>query len=105
MKAKRSKYDTNPLDEKVADHAEDSWGSSPPDASTGGVSGATREIPGPQRRTVQGDSESEAPTPRIDEKAVTSYPSVFIPPAHPKSSIYQPPRVPPPLGYQPPPLP
>jgi len=119
MKAKRSKYDTNPLDERVADRAEDSWGEEPPGAATQGVGsdtteiGATRPIHNVEDNTTPGDFEGEAPTRLISEKPATSYPSVFIPPKHSPPDVYQPPRpaqpiyqspaVPPANIYQPPP--
>jgi len=112
MKAKRSKYDTNPLDEKVADRAEDSWGSLPTGSPTKDVSSETREIGATQPiraadgQTSRNDSESEAPTRRIDQQQpVTSYPSVFIPPKQPHANVYQPPRVAPPIYQAPPVLP
>jgi uncharacterized membrane protein len=99
MKPKRSKYDTNPLDDKVADRAEQSWG--PP---TEQVGGETRDIGrGPQQASA-GNAESEAPTRRIDNEFVTSYPSVFVPPTHRQPDVYQPPRVTPEDIYQPPPM-
>lgn len=99
MEPKRSKYDTNPLDERVGERARESF-SSP-----------TEEV----RSGPTHDIETEAPTRRIDDK-VTSYPSVFVPPQPrttatyepPRTSfenIYQPPPVPPPNIYQPPPMP
>lgn len=100
MKPKRSKYDTNPLDDKVADSAEQSWG--PP---TEDVGGATRDVGRTASSTSRIDTESEAPTRRIDDKFVTSYPSVFIPPTHQQPDVYQPPRVPLQNVYQPPPVP
>jgi len=108
MEPKRSKYDTNPLDEKVADRAHRSWGQTSSETSGSPtenmVGGATRNI----RRsddTVQGYSESEAPTRRIDDGLGTSYPSIFVPPTSRPSVIYQPPRVPVSNIYQPPPAP
>ncbi len=116
MEPKRSKYDTNPLDQRAADRAEDSLGSARPGSPTAGVVGRpTREIGGRDNSDeVRAYSEGEAPTRRIDE--VTSYPSVFVPPpprqstayAPPRApgvNIYQPPPGPPPIVYQPPPLP
>ena len=111
MQAKRSKYDTNPLDEKVADRASESF-SSQGDAETIPLRGETTRIE--SNETSRARSQSEAPTQIIQDK-VTSYPSVFIPPkqdrppiyASPKlhpANIYQPPPVPPPNIYQPPPV-
>jgi len=110
MKPKRGKYDTNPLDENVADRAEKSWGSSPTGPQTEPVSsqtreiGATQPIRGAESKPSGADSESEAPTRRIDQQPVTSYPSVFIPPKQPQANVYQPPRAAPPI-YQAPPVP
>ena len=112
MQPKRSKYDTNPLDEKVADRAKDSF-ESYADSETIPLGGETTRIEGTE--TSRARSESEAPTQLIQDK-VTSYPSVFVPP-QPKrplmyesprldpADIYQPPPVPPPNIYQPPPVP
>src|SRR6266436_9951470 len=104
MEPKRSKYDTNPLDEQVADRAEKSWRhtssetSASPTENMGG--GPTRNI-GRSDDVVQGYSESEAPTRRIDESLGTSYPSIFAPTSR-SSTTYQPPRVSVPNIYQPP---
>jgi uncharacterized membrane protein len=111
MQPKRSKYDTNPLDEKVADRAGQSFPSQS-DAKTIQLGGETTRIEGSE--TSRAQSGSEAPTQLIQDK-VTSYPSVFVPP-QPKrppmyesprldpATIYQPPPVPPPNIYQPPPV-
>ena len=112
MQPKRSKYDTNPLDEKVADRANESFGSQG-DSETIPLRGETTRIDG--NETSRARPGSEAPTQIIQDKA-TSYPSVFVPPkqerppiyASPKldpANIYQPPPVPPPNIYQPPPVP
>lgn len=114
MEPKRSKYDTNPLDEEVADRATRSWEEDtgarrdPPTKSVGGT--ATREIGRSANEGARRDPETEAPTRRMDD----SYHSVFAygqshqatyqPPA-PMPNIYQPPPVPPPEVYQPPPVP
>lgn len=111
MQPKRSKYDTNPLEEKVADRAKDSF-EAYGDAQTVQLGGETTRIDGSETSRAK---ESEAPTQLIQDK-VTSYPSVFIPPkqerppiyASPKldpANIYQPPPGPPPNIYQPPPTP
>jgi len=111
MKAKRSKYDTNPLDENVADQAEKSWGSSPAGSPTKDVRsetreiGATQPIRGAEDKRSGTNSESEAPTRRIDQEPVTSYPSVFIPPKQSAENVYQPPRVAQPIYQAPPVLP
>ena len=103
MKPKRSKYDTNPLDEKVAERAEQSWGATrpgPPTEEVGG--GPTRDIGRTANEAAPSHPESEAPTRRIDPNLATPYPSVFIPPAQAKSAVYQAPRAPSPSIYQPP---
>ena len=120
MEPKRTRYDTNPLDEKVADRADKSWGSTPkgrPGPPTEEVrGGATREISRTENEAARANPESEAPTRRIDNDLATSYPSVFVPPKPrptvtyqpspaPNANIYQPPPVPPPSVYQPPPPP
>ena len=117
MEPKRSKYDTNPLDERVADRAEKSRSEERPRPPTEEVAGGpTRDIGRTANEAARFSPEREAPTRRIDEKGVTSYPSVFIPPVNqrqatyqpprvPVANIYQPPPVPPPSVYQPPPLP
>jgi uncharacterized membrane protein len=115
MEPKRSKYDTNPLDDKFADRATDAFESEETEVQTKRVlGGRTVEMDPSRADSVQGYSESEAPTRHINDK-VTSYPSVFIPP-HAKpaptyeaprmaaANIYQPPPVPPPGVYQPPSL-
>jgi uncharacterized membrane protein len=113
MEPKRSKYDTNPLDGKVADRAENSFGSSRPGPPTEEVAGGpTRDIGRTANEEARLNPEREASTKRIDD----TYPSVFVPPPPRQSSTYAPPRAPvvsiyqpppgPPLNvYQPPPLP
>jgi uncharacterized membrane protein len=113
MEPRRTKYDTNPLDEKVAERAENEWGkdtathAGPP---TQNMSGApTREIGRTGNEAARHNPETEAPTRRIDD----SYRSVFAygqpqaatyqPPRMPDASIYQPPPIPPAQIYQPPP--
>jgi len=118
MEPKRSKYDTNPLDENVADRAEQSIEPAHPGQSTRKVAGRpTRDInPRSDNEAVQGYAESEAPTRFIDETLVSPYPSIFAKPPSYQSATYQPPRVPvadiyqpppgqPPGVYQPPPMP
>ena len=114
MEPKRTKYDTNPLDKGVVDRAHDSF-----ERKRGG---ATEDIAGQTHPIARGNPETsraqigdEAPTRRIDDK-VTSYPSIFVPPAPRPSVTYEAPRVqsadiyqPPPVApmnvYQPPPIP
>jgi uncharacterized membrane protein len=115
MEPKRSKYDTNPLDEDVAHRADESFGDKPAGASTEDIGGATHPINRSAPETSRGPNRSEAPTRRIDDKA-TSYPSIFVPPPPRPSATYAPPRInsadiyqPPPVLplniYQPPPVP
>lgn len=115
MEPKRSKYDTNPLDEDVAHRADESFERKSGDASTEDIGGVTHPINRSAPETSRRSNHSEAPTRRIDDK-VTSYPSVFVPPRPRPSATYDPPRVnsadiyqPPPVSplnvYQPPPLP
>lgn len=113
MQPKRSKYDTNPLDENVARNADQSMGrdtdvhSGPPTQNMAG--GATSGIGRPPHEPARQNPETEEPTRRMDD----SYRSVFAygnpqaatyqPPRVPDPNIYQPPSVPPPSIYQPPP--
>ena len=114
MEPKRSKYDTNPLDGKVVDRAQDSFASARPGPPTEKVAGGpTRDIGRTANEEARLNPEREAPTQRIDD---ATYPSVIVPPPHryantypppcaPEAYIYQPPPVPPPNVYQPPPMP
>jgi uncharacterized membrane protein len=104
MEPKRSKYDTNPLDGKVADRAEESMGSTRPGPPTQEVAGGpTRDIGRTANEEARLNPEREAPTQRIDD--ATSYPSVFVPPPPRQSTAYAPPRAPAVNIYQPPPGP
>ena len=118
MEPKRSKYDTNPLDEGVASRADESFDQAkvgrpgPPTEEV--LGGPTRDIGRTENKAARLNPEAEAPTRRIDDE-VTSYPSIFVPPKAPEPqyyeppkinrNIYQPPPVPPPSVYQPPPVP
>jgi uncharacterized membrane protein len=102
MEPKRSKYDTNPLDEDVAHRADESFGSNRSGAATEDISGPTKPINRNAPQTARVASESEAPTRHIGDK-VTSYPSVFVPPPPRASTTYDPPRVTPSDIYLPPP--
>jgi uncharacterized membrane protein len=99
MEPKRSKYDTNPLEEDVARRADESFGTTRPVAPTEDISGPTTPINRSAADTTRAN-ESEAPTRRIDQ--VTSYPSVFVPPT-PRPTTYEAPRVAAANIYQPPP--
>ena len=112
MEPKRTKYDTNPLEEDVAQRAErsrsrDTATQKPPTENVGG--GATRDIGRTANEAARHHPETEAPTRRIDD----SYPSVFAygqprqatyQPPSAMANIYQPPPVPPAQVYQPPPI-
>jgi uncharacterized membrane protein len=104
MEPKRSKYDTNPLDEDVAHRADESFGQKPAGGSTQDVGGVTHPINRSAPETSRRSNQNEAPTRRIDDK-VTSYPSVFVPPPPRPSATYQPPRMNSADIYQPPPVP
>src|SRR5258706_12677244 len=103
MEPKRTKYDTNPLDGKVAERADKSFASG---AATEEVKGGpTRDIGRTENEAARSNPESEAPTRRIDGDKVTSYPSVFIPPKARSSTVYQPPPAAPQMNiYQPSPV-
>jgi len=104
MEPKRSKYDTNPLDDRVADRAEQNSDSSRPGPPTEEVRGRrTRNVGRNDTESVRAYAESEAPTQRIDDNLASSYPSVFIKPPLRQTATYQPPRVPVSSIYQPPP--
>jgi uncharacterized membrane protein len=105
MEPKHSKYDTNPLDKKVAERAEQSFDSSRPGPPTEEVRGGTTREVGRRNETeaVRGYAESEAQTRRIDDNLASSYPSIFIKPPQRQTATYQPPRVPVSNIYQPPP--
>src|SRR5260221_10460059 len=104
MEPKRTKYDTNPLDGKVADQADKSFASRPGAPTEEVRGGPTRDIGRRENEAARSNPESEAPTRRIDGDKVTSYPSVFIPPKARSSTVYQPPPAPQMNIYQPPPL-
>ena len=115
MEPKRTKYDTNPLDEGVADRAHESFERNRTGGATEDIAGPTRPIAGSTPETSRAQISDEAPTRRIDDK-VTSYPSVFVPPPPRASTTYEAPRLqsadiyqPPPVSplnvYQPPPIP
>ena len=110
MEPKRSKYDTNPLDEEFADRASDTFAPDAQGPQTERVfGGPTIEIYRTEQDSVEAYSESEAPTRHIGD-GITSYPSIFVPPPKPAATyqaprvysadIYQPPPVPPPAIYQ-----
>jgi len=102
MEPKRSKYDTNPLDENVAHRADESFGSNGSGGATEDIGGPTNPINRNAPQTSRAAGANEAPTRRMDDK-VTSYPSVFVPPPPRISTTYEPPRVTPSDIYLPPP--
>jgi len=105
MEPKRSKYDTNPLEEDFVDRATDSFAPETSGAQTERVfGGPTLEIHRPEHDSFRAYSDSEAPTRHIGDK-VTSYPSVFVPPQTKPAATYQPPRMVSADVYQPPPVP
>lgn len=104
MEPKRSKYDTNPLEEEFADRATDSFAPHASGSQTERVfGGPTLEMSRSQDDSVRAYSESEAPTRHIGDN-ITSYPSIFVPPPKP-APRYQAPRMPAAEIYQPPPGP
>ena len=115
MEPKRNKYDTNPLDRKVADGADKSFESYPGAPTEEVRGGPTRDIGRTENEAARAHPQSEAPTQVIDPNFGVSYPSVFVPPARPKTAYrpppdpevtaYQAPVVEPLNIYQPPPVP
>src|SRR2546430_14962178 len=102
MEPKRTKYDTNPLDERVADRAHESFERNRTGGATEDIAGETRPIARSNPETSRAPIGDEAPTRRIDDK-VTSYPSIFVPPTPRASVTYEAPRVQSADIYQPPP--
>lgn len=112
MEPKRSKYDTNPLDDDAVAHSDSSWGTNQPGAATAEIGAEpTSGFGSAPVDTSRPPTDGEAPTRRIEEKIATSYPSIFIP-SHSAQSTYEAPRVraediylpppgPPPNVYQP----
>jgi uncharacterized membrane protein len=72
MKEKKTKYDTNPLDEEYARRADDSWGDPRPVKPL-----RKAEEPWP----------AEAPTKRYDSSIPVSYPSINVPPSYPPKPV------------------
>ena len=104
MKTKKSKYDTNPLEQDVVKRAEDDWGAVPSGSPTEEVRGATRDIGRTANEAARQFSHSEEPTRKLQDQTDGSYPSVFIPPVLQTPPTYQPPPVPyqaPQVPYQP----
>lgn len=92
METKRSKYDTNPLDESEVRKTEEVWGQPPAGAQTArDLSGATRQIDPSANESARSSIYSEAPTRRYDAPPTDSgYPSVFVPPSYSPPAPYQP---------------
>jgi uncharacterized membrane protein len=90
----KKKYDTNPLEEGVAQRAEDEWGAVRSGQGSEGHQPSTEQVK-EQWKGSRPTSEYEAPTRRMDAGFNASYPSVFVPP------VYQPPAS---HGQQPYPL-
>jgi uncharacterized membrane protein len=65
---KKTKYDTNPLDEDYARRADDSWGEPRP----------VEPLPKAEEQWP-----AEAPTKRYDSSIPVSYPSIHVPPSYP----------------------
>lgn len=65
---KKTKYDTNPLDEDYARRADDSWGEPRP----------VEPLPKAEEHWP-----AEAPTKRYDSSIPVSYPSINVPPSYP----------------------
>ena len=93
MQAKRSKYDTNPLDPDVVRRTEEVWGQEDGAPRTEELQGATRRVNQPNAESPRSNIYSEAPTRRYDAVSLdSSYPSVFVPPKYsPPPALYQPP--------------
>lgn len=92
METKRSKYDTNPLDENEVRKTEKIWGEpGVTGPATQDVKGATREIGSSANESARSNIYSEAPTRSFDTPRIDSpYPSVFVPPTYSAPAPYQP---------------
>ena len=92
MEPKKSKYDTNPLDENEVRKTEKVWGKPPSSGpQTKDMGGATREIAASANESARKNIHSEAPTRRYDATQIDSpYQSVFVPPTYSPPSPYQP---------------
>jgi len=103
MKPKKSKYETNPLDEDVAQRADDDWGAVRLGGETEEVKGATRDVGRTANEAASQNAASEVPTQKLQDQLDGSYPSVFIPPTYETPPKYSAPQTyqPPPVPYQP----
>lgn len=92
MEPKKSKYDTNPLDENEVRKTEEVWGHTPENGPhTRDMGGATREISSSANESARQNIYSEAPTRRYDTPQIDSpYQSVFVPPTYSPPATYQP---------------
>ncbi len=92
MEPKKSKYDTNPLDENEVRETEKVWGDNADSGpGTRDMGGATREIAPSVNESARQNVYSEAPTRRYDApQSDLPYPSVFVPPTYSAPAPYQP---------------
>jgi len=92
MEPKKSKYDTNPLDENEVRKTEKIWGQpGVTGPSTQDVKGATREISPAANESARSNIYSEAPTRSFDTPQIDSpYQSVFVPPTYSPPTPYHP---------------
>jgi uncharacterized membrane protein len=90
METKKSKYDTNPLEEDVVKRTEEVWGERDKGPKTQQVKGPTSEISSNPEEAPRANVYSEAPTRRYDnQQAQQDYPSVFVPPTYAPPVTYQ----------------
>ena len=92
MGPKRSKYDTNPLDENEVRKTEEVWGQ-PREGGpqTKEMGAATRDLGASVNKSPRENIYSEAPTRRYDAPQIDSpYPSVFVPPTYSPPAPHQP---------------
>jgi uncharacterized membrane protein len=96
MKAKRTKYDTNPLDGEVVRKTEEVWGQGDAASATDQIKGETRSVRRSEKESPRENVYSEAPTRRYDSPSPDApYPSIFVPPTYaPPPEVYQPPPTP-----------
>ena len=92
MEPKRSKYDTNPLDENQVRKTEEVWGQpAERGPQTKEMGGATREFAAMANESARANIYSEAPTRRYDAPQIDApYQSVFVPPTYSPPATYQP---------------
>lgn len=92
MESKRSKYDTNPLEENEVRKTEEVWGQ-PAESGpqTKEMGGSTRQIGASANESARENVYSEAPTRRYDTPQIDApYQSVFTPPTYSPPAPYQP---------------